>query len=348
MPYERPPLSKPQGGAVARKTIATPEDFSAQRITYEPQRSALTLDAAQKTVGLDDGRTLHFDRLLLVTGARPLPLAGALTLRSFDDAEAIFTQAQAAQSVAIIGAGLIGMELAAQLATQGKRVLVIDPAAQIMARAVPEALAETLRARHIAAGVALHLGATVAQFGPELTLSTGARVAADLVVAAIGVVPETALAEAAGLACAGGISVDARLASSAAGVFAAGDCAAMNGARFEMWQVARDMADHAARAMLGETAAFAPRPWFWSDHYEMSLQVLGQPAPEHQRVRRALAAGSLDFYLAQGRLVAVAGLTSDGSIGREIALARRIIEPAQALDPVVLQDPAIALKSFLR
>ncbi len=148
-----------------------------------------------------------------------------------------------------------------------------------------------------------------------VALTDGSMVPADLIVSAIGVLPETALAEAAGLATKNGILTDACLRTSAPNVFAAGDCAAVaqpdgGHTRFESWRNARTQAETAARNMAGATETFAAIPWFWSDQYDLGLQVAGLLQPAHQSVVRSAAAGELEFYLDDGRLVAAAGLGS--------------------------------------
>lgn len=359
LPYERPPLSKPLEGAVQMKAICTAETLEVAGIAYLAGLSASHLDTASRSVRLSDGRTLAYDRLLLATGASPRRLAcpgaeRALDFRTFADATAIFSRTEAGKAVAIIGGGLIGMELAAVLRGKGIAVSIVEVAPKPLGRAVPPRFAERLHLRHREEGVHFHLGQGIAEITPDaVVLADGARVSADIVVAAIGVVPDTVLAEAAGLATGNGIVTDAFLRTSDTHIFAAGDCAAVaqpggGQMRFESWRNARGQAETAARNMAGANEAFAAMPWFWSDQYDLGLQVAGLPQPGHHSVVRPLGAGELEFYLDEGRLVAAAGLGSGNSLAKDIKLAEMLIAAGISPDPSALADPTVNLKALLK
>ncbi|MGK9286689.1 NAD(P)/FAD-dependent oxidoreductase [Sinorhizobium meliloti] len=359
LPYERPPLSKPMNSAVQMKLICAKEALEAAGIDYLPGLSASMLDANAGTVTLSDGRVLRYEKLLLATGARPRRLTClgaelALDFRTHTDAETIFANVAPGRSVAIIGGGLIGMELASVLRSKGVAVSVIEAAPKPLARAVPERFAEKLHARHAAEGVRFHLNRGVVAIGDDgVTLTDGGMVPADLVVSAIGVLPETALAEAAGLAVDNGILTDTCLRTSAPNVYAAGDCAAVaqpsgGHIRYESWRNARTQAETAARNMAGAAETFAAIPWFWSDQYDLGLQVAGLPQPAHQSVLRSVAEGELEFYLDNGRLVAAAGLGTGNSLAREIKLAEMLITVGISPSPAALADPSLNLKTLLK
>ncbi|OWV74278.1 ferredoxin reductase [Rhizobium sp. N122] len=359
LPYERPPLSKTVDGAVQMKLICAAEALDAAGITYLQGLSASKLDAGAGTVGLSDGRVLHYDKLLLATGARPRRLtcpgaARALDLRTHADAEAIFARVVPGRSVAIIGAGLIGMELASVLHRKDVSVDVIEAAPKPLGRAVPSRFAEKLHARHAAEGVRFHLDRGVAAIGDDgVTLTDDRLVHADLVVSAIGVLPDIALAEAAGLATGNGILTDAGLRTSAPNVFAAGDCAAVaqpggGHIRYESWRNARTQAETAARNMAGAAETFGALPWFWSDQYDLGLQVAGLPQPAHQIVLRSAAEGELEFYLDDGRLVAAAGLGIGNGLARDIKLAEMLIAAGISPSLTELADPRVNLKTLLK
>ncbi|MBY5616649.1 NAD(P)/FAD-dependent oxidoreductase [Rhizobium leguminosarum] len=359
LPYERPPLSKPLEGAVQMKAICTTEALQAADIAYLAGVSASRLDAAFCSILLSDGRTLTYDKLLLATGARPRRLncpgaQCALDFRTFADAMAIFSRTEAGKTVAIIGAGLIGMELAAVLRGKGVAVNIIEAAPKPLGRAVPVRFAEKLHARHAAEGVRFHLDRGVVAISDDgVTLADGSMVPADLVVSAIGVLPDIALAEAAGLATGNGILTDTYLRTSAPNVFAAGDCAAVfhpgaGHVRYESWRNARAQAETAARNMLGAGEAFSAIPWFWSDQYDLGLQVAGLPQPGHQMVVRPAGEGELEFYLADGCLVAAAGLGPGNSLAKEIKLAEMLIAAGISPDPAALMDPGVNLKTLLK
>lgn len=359
LPYERPPLSKPLDGAVQMKPICGLPALEAAGIDYHQGVSALRIEASARSVTLSDGRTLAYEKLLLATGARPRKLAcpgaeRALDFRTYADAAAIFSKVEDGGRVAIIGGGLIGMELAALLRGQGVAVSIIEAAPKPLGRAVPARFAAALHARHVEEGVLFHLGQGVAEITPDaVLLADGERVAADIVVAAVGVVPEMALAEAAGLATGNGILTDAFLRTSGPHIFAAGDCAAVSQpdgghVRFESWRNARSQAETAARNMAGANEAFAATPWFWSDQYDLGLQVAGMPLPGHQSVVRTLGDGELEFYLDGGRLVAAAGLGVGNGIAKDIKLAEMLIAAGITPDPAALMDPGVNLKTLLK
>ncbi|MBB2754961.1 UNVERIFIED_ORG: 3-phenylpropionate/trans-cinnamate dioxygenase ferredoxin reductase subunit [Rhizobium aethiopicum] len=359
LPYERPPLSKTVDGAVQMKPICAAETLDAARITYLKGLSAAELDTGAGTVGLSDGRVLRYEKLLLATGARPRRLtcpgaARALDFRTHADAETIFSRVGPGRSVAIIGAGLIGMELASVLRGKDVSVNVIEAAPKPLGRAVPARFAEKLHARHAAEGVRFHFDRGVAAIGGNgLTLTDGSLVHADLVVSAIGVLPDIALAEAAGLATGNGILTNACLRTSAPNIFAAGDCAAVaepggGHVRYESWRNARTQAETAARNMAGAAETFGALPWFWSDQYDLGLQVAGLPQPAHEIVLRSAAEGELEFYLDDGRLVAAAGLGNGNGLARDIKLAEMLIAAGISPSLTELADPRVSLKTLLK
>lgn len=359
LPYERPPLSKPLNGAVQMKPICGGDALKSAGINYLQGVSALRLDADARSVTLSDERILTYDKLLLATGARPRRLTcpgaeHALDFRTYSDAAAIFSRAEAGKSVAIIGGGLIGMELAAVLRGKGVAVSVIEAAPKPLGRAVPPRFAAKLHARHSDEGVEFHLGQGVAAITDDAVfLADDREVPADIVVAAVGVLPDIALAETAGLATGNGILTDACLRTSDPNIFAAGDCAAVSQpggghVRFESWRNARNQAESAARNMAGGKDAFIAIPWFWSDQYDLGLQVAGLPQPEHRSVVRTLGDGELEFYLDGGRLAAVAGLGPGNGIAKDIKLAEMLITAGLSPDPAALADPGVNLKTLLR
>ncbi len=359
LPYERPPLSKPMDGAVQMKAICGSDAIASAGIDYLRGAVATNLDPSLRTVSLNDGRTLRYQKLLLATGARPRRLTcmgaeHALDFRTYGDASEIFLRAVSAKSVAIIGGGLIGMELAAVLRAKGATVTIIEAAAKPLGRAVPTRFAQSLHARHIAEGVEFRLGVGVAEITRvAVLLADGTEVPADVVVSAIGVTADCALAEAAGLATGNGIHTDPFLRTNDHDIFAAGDCAAVaqpggGHIRFESWRNARTQGETAARNMLGEARPFDAIPWFWSDQYDLSLQVVGLPRPEHQAIVRGSPDGELEFYLDGGRLVAAAGLGRGNSLAKDIKLAEMLVAAELVPDPEALADPGVNLKAVLK
>ncbi|MEJ5233090.1 MAG: FAD-dependent oxidoreductase [Geminicoccaceae bacterium] len=357
-PYERPPLSKPPD---PDRGLLRPIGVDLSGVELRLGCSARAIDRRARTVELATGERIPYDRLLLATGAKPRRLAcpggdRALLLRSSDDARAIHARAEPGARAVIVGAGLIGLELAATLRVRGLEVCVVELAARALGRAVPAELAERLVERHRAEGVLFLFGARLeAVEAGAVRLADGTRLPADLVVAAIGVEPATELAEAADLACANGILVDSSLRTSDPAIFAAGDCAAVDHprygrVRFESWRMAGEQGRLAGRTMRGEAGELTALPWFWSDQWDLSLQVVGRCDPQRQAVLRALGSpGLVRFELdPTGGLAAAAALGPAGPVGRAIRLVERLIERGAVVPPSTLADPEADLRPFLR
>lgn len=355
LPYERPPLSK--GTDVEAKPIRSADAYDEQKIELRLGIAVEAIDTARSEARLNDGTSIAYDACLIATGAkaRSFPtLAGALTLRTLADAQAILGRIRAGMRLGIVGGGFIGLELAATARAAGAEVTVVETASRLMARAVPAPIAAIVEARHRSEGVDLRIGEMVLSAdGSSVTLGREA-LEFDLVVAGVGATPETTLAEAAGLRCDDGIVVDAQMRTSAPGVWAAGDCCRFpfGGAdlRLESWRVAQGQGAHAARSMLGATAEFARTPWFWSDQYDLTLQVAGIFDPERGTIERAIGNdASLVFQHDEaGRLVAAAGVGPGLSIAKDIKMAERLIERAAQPSSEALADPNVTLKQLLK
>jgi 3-phenylpropionate/trans-cinnamate dioxygenase ferredoxin reductase subunit len=284
-----------------------------------------------------------------------------VTLRRFEDAERLRARFVPGADIAVIGGGFIGLELAASATKSGARVTLIEALPRILSRGVPEEVARTVEARHLAEGVELVCGIGVAgvedRAGRALvTLADGCEILADLVVVGVGAVPSTALAEAAGLRLENGIAVDAQLSTSDPSIFAAGDCCSFplpiydhRRVRLESWRNAQDHGALAARNMLGAGAAISSVPWFWSDQYDLTLQVAGLIDQGREAVRRDLGAGAfIRFHLDNaGRLVAASGIGAGNAVARDIRLAEMLIAKRASPKPADLAAPEVKLKSLL-
>jgi NADPH-dependent 2,4-dienoyl-CoA reductase/sulfur reductase-like enzyme/nitrite reductase/ring-hydroxylating ferredoxin subunit len=292
VPYDRPNLSKDflAGNAPAEWIPLRPREYYDDKaIQLETAVTVSRLDIPARRVILADGRGVGFDRLLLATGADPVPLQvpGADAphvhlLRTLDDCQRLVAAAGKAKRVALIGSGFIGLEAAAALRARGLDVAVISPDTAPLVRVVGPQVAMFLRRLHEEHGVEFHLQESVAQIETDAVVTaSGRRVPADLVLVAIGVRPATALATAAGLTVDNGIVVDELLETSARGVFAAGDVARYpdprsgKRIRVEHWAVAQQMAAVAAANMLGMHRRFVDVPFFWSVHYDVTLSYVG-------------------------------------------------------------------------
>lgn len=362
-PYERPPLSKHAITAAApvAKAIGGSERLAAAGIDFRPGCEVLGLDRAARQVVLA-GTTVPYERLLLATGARPRPLPGAdgptvATLRTLDDAARIRAALGPGRQLVVIGGGFIGLELAASARQLAAEVAVIEAMPRLLSRGVPAEVAQMLEARHRAQGVRLHFGARFAAIAAAgVELADGSLVPADLVVVGIGALPNTELAAAAGLAIDNGIAVDATLATSDPTIFAAGDCCSFpqplydgRRVRLESWRSAQEQGTLAARNMLGAAESITAVPWFWSDQYELSLQIAGLADGTASHVRRELKDGAFVlFHLdADGRLLAASGIGTGNAVAKDIRLAEMLIARRAHPNPADLADPAVNLKRLL-
>ncbi|HNU09802.1 MAG TPA: FAD-dependent oxidoreductase [Rubrivivax sp.] len=342
-PCDRPNLSKDYlaGSAPEEWIPLRGEDFYAeQRIDLRLSTTVERIDAAARTVVTGDGAAHRWDKLLIATGAEPvrLPIPGAdqpqvFTLRSLADSRAIIARAAQAQSAVVLGSGFIGLEVAASLAARGIRTHIVSLDARPLERVLGAELGDFVRALHEQHGEVFHLGASIAAIEPgSVTLSTGEKLAADLVVIGVGVRPRLALAEAAGLKVERGILVDAFLQSSNPDIYAAGDVASWPGGeagapiRVEHWVVAERQGQVAAANMLGAREAYRDAPFFWSAHHEVMIRYVGHAlAWDEIRVEGSIAAHDCAVhYIKGGRTIALA------TIGRDVQALEQARLLAQA------------------
>ncbi|HEX2692957.1 MAG TPA: FAD-dependent oxidoreductase, partial [Gemmatimonadaceae bacterium] len=290
-PYDRPNLSKDYlaGNAPEDWLPLHPADFyEAQKIELLRGVSAANIDTKAKTVALSDGSTRGYGALLIATGASPIRLnmPGAdrvMYLRTLADCRRIIAEATNAKTAIVIGASFIGLETAASLVARGLRVQVVAPETLPLSRVLGNEIGALVKNVHEEKGVVFHLGRSVKGIdGNAVVLDDGNRIEGDLIVAGIGVRPNVALAEAAGLLLDGGIAVNEFLETSVAGIFAAGDVARWPDAysdarlRVEHWVVAERQGQVAARNMLGYRDRFDDIPFFWSAHYDkLAIQYTG-------------------------------------------------------------------------
>jgi 3-phenylpropionate/trans-cinnamate dioxygenase ferredoxin reductase subunit len=368
-PYERPPLSKAGAdGSLDPKFIATPEKYAESGIRLLTGVTAHDLDPETKVVTLSDKSTLTYDKLLLATGASARPLPGAPTdsdhirsLRTHGDAMALRKAMRPGKHIAIVGGGFIGLELAATARLLGADVTVVEGLERVLKRGVPDEIAKVITERHRAEGVDLRCGVAISSLGEDggravIRLSAGDTIEADLVLVGIGAMPSTDLAARAGLMIDNGVAVDEYLRTSAPDIYAAGDCCsfplAVYGARrvrLESWRNAQDQGALAAANMLGLGQMVSAVPWFWSDQYDMTLQIAGLSDGAVTHLRRDLGEGAfILFHLDdEGRLLAASGIGPGNAVARDIRLAEMLIAARAHPDPAALIASNIKLKSLL-
>lgn len=364
LPHERPPLSKdlltglsePEGTYLA--DAARLAELNIAVITATP---ATAVNPDRRQVSLADGRHLDYDDLVLATGSLPRQLTmngkqGVLpVLRSMDDALGLRERLHPGSTLAVVGGGVIGLELASSALARGVRPVIIEAADRVMARQIGPAASRFIEALHREAGSTLYLGRGLRDVqqsadGFVMTLDDGFEIRADCAVAAIGVTPDTALAEAAGLACDDGILIDARGQTSRPGIWAAGDVArghvpwSNRPERQESWRNAEGQARRVAASILGvDHAGEDLVPGFWSDQLGHRLQAEGSCQGE-EIVRPSTDGSFAAFHVQDRRLLGCVVLDNP----KLAALARRAIGRGAEVDPAALADPASDPRRVLR
>ena len=367
VPYERPPLSKAfLAGDVGheRLYLKKPNYYGDHNIELKLNIRVAAINRAAKTVTLSSGESLSYDKLVLATGSRvrrlDVPggdLKGIHYLRTLADVEAIKDSLKPGARVAIVGGGYIGLEVAAVLTKLDARPTVIEVMDQVMARAMAPKVASFFEQVHRAHGVDIRLqtGVTGFEAGADghvaaAITNTGEKIPADLAIIGIGILPEVELAAEAGLTVENGIAVDEHGRTEDSSIFAAGDCTNHPNAlldrrlRLESVQNAVSQGKAVAGAIIGKLAPYTEVPWFWSDQFDLKLQIVGLSDPTDEVVIR----GSMEerkfsaCYLRDGVFVAINCINAL----RDFNAAKKLIAAHARPDPAKLADPDIALKEF--
>lgn len=360
-PYQRPPLSKAYllGKIPKDRLFLRPAAFyDDHAITLKLGTAVSEIDPVLRHVRVGDD-LLPYDQLALTTGsiARQLPvqiggrLDGVHCVRSIRDVEAMAPRFERARHVLIVGGGYIGLEAAAASAERGLAVTLVEMGPRILQRVACAETSDYFRALHTTNGVDIREGVGLVRLygddrvrGAELT--DGTRIDADFVIVGIGIDPEIRLAEAAGIALDNGIATDAFGATSIAGIWAAGDCVSFpyqgTRLRLESVQNAIDQAECVAENMLGAGKPYVPHPWFWSDQYDVKLQIAGLSTGYRQVVVRQPSTGPRShWYFRDDVLLAVDAINDP----RSFMIAKRALKEGTPIDPVVVADPSADLKS---
>lgn len=364
IPYDRPPLSKEylDGSMTAAKIAFVPDDWYRDNDVELVTDAVVGLRPDEGLLELAGGRTYSAATTVLALGGRartlPIPggdLPGLLQLRTRADADELRARIVPGARIAIIGAGLIGAEVASTAAKDGATVTLIDPVPVPLVPLVGAELAVRLHDMHAAHGVDVRCAMTTAitQQGAEytITLSDGASITADTVLVAVGIVPQTGLAERAGLATDQGILVDEAHCTSHPAVYAAGDVARVRRAdgtvlrRHEHWESATHGGQNVAAALLGRPLPEHGASWMWSDRYGVHVEAVGDMVNGTPIVRTVDGVPVAAFRMeSDGRMIGAA--TIDG--GTAVRAARRIIDRGLIVDPQQLADPSVELKKLAR
>ena len=364
-PYQRPPLSKKylSGELALARVFLRPESFySGNDIELRLGNAVREIDPERRTVVLEDGESFAFTDLVIATGSRPrrldapgADLGNIFYLRSLEDSDAIRNALVAGRRLVVVGGGYIGLEIASTAKGLGLEVCVIEAADRILARVTaPEMSAYYTRA-HRARGVDVRLSTAITSFEGNGTVRAvvcaDETIPADVVVIGIGIVPDAALAASAGIRCDDGVVVDERCATSADHVYAVGDCTRHPNPilgrtlRLESVQNALEQARTAASNIAGTPSKYEQVPWFWSDQFDLKLQMVGMSQGHDTIVRR----GSMDaddfamFYLKEGVLIAVDAVNRP----REFMACRKLVPQRPRIDPAMLADESIPMREMV-
>lgn len=363
-PYQRPPLSKAYllGDMAMDRLFLRPESFFAeQRVELRLGQPVTVIDREAKTVTLG-AEVIAYDQLALTTGSDPrrLPAAiggdleGVFVVRTLADIDAMAPFVRDGARALIVGGGYIGLEAAAVCTKRGVQVTLVEMADRILQRVAAPQTSDYFRALHARHDVDIREGVGLERLTGQdgriagAVLGDGTELAVDFVVVGVGIAPATALAAAAGLEIDNGIAVDALGRTSDPSIWAAGDCASLpwRGGRLRLESVpnAIDMAECVASNMLGAGVSYLPKPWFWSDQYDVKLQIAGLNTGYDRVIARPGKGQTASFwYYADGTLLAVDAMNDP----RAYMIGKRLIEAGQTADPVLVADPDADLKALL-
>ncbi len=362
-PYQRPPLSKKYllGEMDLERLYLRPESFySDNNITLRTGSRVDAIDPDRQVLRLA-GEELPYDELVLTTGSTPrrLPasiggdLEGVHVVRTLADVDAMAPEFAPGRRLLVVGGGYIGLEAAAVAALKGLQVVLVEAAARILQRVAAPETADFFRELHQVHGVDIREGVGLARLTGDgrvdgAKLSDGSTVSADFVIVGVGITPATDLAEAAGLKIDNGIWTDAQGRTSARHIWAAGDCASFpwQGGRLRLESVpnAIDHAECVAENLLGAGKAYVARPWFWSDQYDVKLQIAGLNMGYDNIVTRKGETGQSVWYYRGDSLLAVDAMNDP----RAYMIGKRLIEAGRSADKALVADTASDLKSLLK
>ena len=363
IPYQRPPLSKQylSGEQEKEKLSLRQESFySEKEINLMLETSVLSLDPHKKELQLEKGETVTYDKLLIATGGRPRKLEvdghtlkGIHYLRNIDDVDAIKTQMSISQNLVIVGGGYIGLEVASVAIKKGLTVSILEMESRILERVTTEEMSTFYHQLHTDEGVNIFTSTQAKAFKGSETVESVAcgdhEIPADLVIVGIGILPNTEMAEAAGLETNNGLVVDEYCRTSNEHIFAAGDCTnhpnpiLNRRLRLESVPNAMEQGRVAASNMLGGSKSYASMPWFWSDQYEHKLQMVGFSKDSDQSIIRGdMASKSFTvFYLKDDSIIAADSVNNP----KEFMASKQLVGKKASIE--ALADTSIELKTLI-
>ena len=367
LPYQRPPLSKDYlSGEVGldRVYMKTQDFYDQNNVTVKVATKVLSLDRKEKMVHLSKGEALPYENLVLATGSRvrQLEVEGSDLkninyLRSINDSNNLKDQFQKGKSLVIIGAGYIGLEVAAAAVKKGLKVTVVEMEDRVMSRTVDPIISEYFDTLHRNKGVEIILGSALERFEgkthvEKVVCTDGTLLNADSVVIGVGILPNQEIAESAGLKCSNGILVDEFGRTEDSSVFACGDCTnhpnfyLNKNIRLESVHNALEQAKTVALSLLGKQEKYDQVPWFWSDQFEDKLQIVGISGDHDETVVR----GSIEerlfmlFYLKKGELIAVDSVNNP----KDFLISKKLVANKLKISSDVLCDQSVELKDLLK
>jgi p-cumate 2,3-dioxygenase ferredoxin reductase subunit len=361
-PYERPQLSKDMLGSLDTPVtyIKQASDWSDVLDVQLETGSAVThCDADRRTVATADGREFAFDKLLIATGTRPRRLAALENvgldvqyLRNVEDSLRLRKSIRDQSRIVIVGGGVIGLEAACAAAKHGCRVTVIEAEQRLLARAFPSVISDIVAAKHRSHGVEFVFGTTVSGgTATSVRLSNGSEIPADLVLIGIGVEPVATVAERLGLPVTAGIAVDSCGRTAAPGVFCAGDAALQwsrchgRPIRVETWANAQNQAIAVAGNMISEQKDYVDPPWFWTDQYDLNIQVAGDMSDSNHILRGEPASGRFSVIAMRGADL-VGALSVNAT--KDMAMLRRLIAANKRPARADLESSSFDLRTALK
>lgn len=365
-PYQRPPLSKKYmlGEMDLERLYLRPIDYyESNNITLRLGTKVDAIDTATKSITIQD-ETLSYDNLILTTGSWPrrLPakiggdLRGVYYMRDLADADAMADEFQEGRRALIIGGGYIGLEAAAVAAKKGVKVTLVEMADRILQRVAAPQTSDFFRAAHAAQGVDIREGVGLDHLIDHngrvgaAKLSDGSEIEIDFAIVGVGIIPASELAEAAGITLDNGIMVDEFGRTSAPNVYAAGDCASLpfrgDRIRLESVQNAIDQAENVAANIMGQNIPYAPMPWFWSDQYDIKLQIAGlNRGYDAVYARLEPESDTPSYWYYRGETLLAVDAINDS---RAYMVGKRLIEMGASPAPKEVMDPNTNLKELLK